>query len=171
MEKAGSHSVFEPVLVQAVNNRQRLFVRYFLAILIDLVVLNLFNEYSDHVRIDSFTTSLFAAVLLQVLLRLTIVIEHRVAAWFRAMRGGFAVFMRYFSAWLLLFGSKFVILEALSLAFGDGVQFLGRFHGVLVLILVIVTMLLAEELVARIYRWLGESPETSDKTNGESLRP
>ena len=43
MEKAGSHSVFEPAMVQAVNNRQRLFVRYFLAILIDLVVLNLFN--------------------------------------------------------------------------------------------------------------------------------
>ncbi|WP_328186636.1 hypothetical protein [Marinobacter sp. OP 3.4] len=170
MEKAGSHSVFEPVLVQVVNNRQRLFVRYFLAILIDLVVLNLFNEYSDRVRIDSFTTSLFAAVLLQVLLRLTIAIEHWVAAWFKAMEGGFAVFMRYFSAWLLLFGSKFVILEAISFAFGDSVQFLGRFHGVLVLILVIVTMLLAEELVARVYRWLGESREASDKTNGEGIR-
>lgn len=171
MEKAGSHSVFEPAMVQAVNNRQRLFVRYFLAILIDLVVLNLFNEYSDHVRIDSFTTSLFAAVLLQVLLRLTIMIEHRVAAWFKAMEGGFAVFMRYLSAWLLLFGSKFVILEAISFAFGDGVQFLGRFHGVLVLILVIVTMLLTEELVARIYRWLGRSSGVGDNTNGEDVRP
>lgn len=171
MEKADNHSVFEPVLVQAVNNRQRLFVRYYLAILIDLVVLNLFVEYSDHVRIDSFTTSLFAAILLQVLLRLTIAIEHRVAAFFKAMQSRFAVFMRYFSAWLLLFGSKFVILEAIAFAFGDNVQFVGRFHGLLALILVIVTMLLAEEVTARIYRWLGQSADTRDTTGGEGIRP
>jgi len=169
MDKAASSSIFEPALVQSFNNRQRLFVRYFLAILIDLVVLNLFVEYSDRVYIDSFTTSLFAAILLQVLLRLTIMIEHRVAAYFKAMGGGFAVFMRYFSAWLLLFGSKFVILEAISFAFGDSVQFLGRFHGVVVLILVIITMLLAEETVARIYRWLGRSTDTSDTADREGI--
>ncbi|MGD8533014.1 MAG: hypothetical protein PVG80_06650, partial [Gammaproteobacteria bacterium] len=48
------------------TTRQRLFNRYFTAILIDLVVLNLFVEYSEHVRIDSFTISLLAAFLLQV---------------------------------------------------------------------------------------------------------
>lgn len=155
MEKADDHSVFEPAMVQEVNNRQRVFVRYYLAILIDLVVLNLFVEYTGSVRIDSFTTSLFAAILLQLLLRLTIVAEHYAAEYFKAMSGGFAVFMRYFSAWLLLFGSKFLILEAIAFAFDDNVQFVGRFHGVLVLIAVIVTMLAAEDLTARIYRKLG----------------
>jgi len=143
-----------PVTAAGPPNRQRLFVRYFTAILIDLVVLNLFVEYSEYVTIDSFTMSLFAAVLLQVLLQLTIAIEHRVAAFFKARSGGLMTFFRFFFAWLVLFGSKFVILEALSMAFGDKVRFEGPLHGIVVLIAVIVTMLLAEEAAVRIYRML-----------------
>ena len=45
----------QPDSVQIPSIRQRLFVAYFSAILIDLVVLNLFVEYSDYVVIDSFT--------------------------------------------------------------------------------------------------------------------
>ena len=56
---------------------------------------------------------MLAAVVLQVLLKLTIAIEHRVAAFFKARPGGFMTFMRWFCAWLVLFGSKFVILEAM----------------------------------------------------------
>ena len=66
-----SSEALMPRSAEAITNRQRLFVRYFTAILIDLVVLNLFVEYSDKVFVDSFTTSLLAAVLLQVLLKLT----------------------------------------------------------------------------------------------------
>ena len=137
------------------NNRQRLFMRYFTATLIDLVVLNLFVEYSDKVRIDSFTISLLAAILLQVLLKLTIALEHRVAGYFKARPGGWMTFWRWFSAWLVLFGSKFVILEAITVLFGDKVRFDGRFHGLLTLIVVVVAMLVAEELLARFYRRLG----------------
>jgi hypothetical protein len=140
------------------TNRQRLFVRYFTAILIDLVVLNLFVEYSENVSIDSFTTSLLAAVVLQVLLKVTIAVEHRVGAYFKARPGGLMKFLRFFCAWLVLFGSKFVILEAITLMFGDRVRFEGAFHGIITLIVVIVVMLVAEELVVRIYRRLGEQP-------------
>ena len=136
------------------STRQKLFLRYFTAILIDLVVLNLFVEYSQYVVIDSFTISLLAAVLLQVLLKLTIAVEHRVAAYFNAKKGGFWKFMRYFSAWLLLFGSKFVILEALAFAFGDKVYFGGPFHGLVVLIAVVIVMLIAEEAIVRLVRRL-----------------
>jgi hypothetical protein len=136
------------------SNKQRLFIRYFTAILIDLTVLNLFVEYSEHVVIDSFTISLLAALLLQVLLKLTIALEHRVAAHFKAKAGGFARFMRYFTAWLILFGSKFVILEALTLAFGDEVSFGGPLHGLVILIAVVITMLVAEEAILRLYRRL-----------------
>ena len=140
------------------NNRQRLFMSYFTATLIDLVVLNLFVEYSDKVRIDSFTISLLAAILLQVLLKLTIAVEHRVAAFFKARPGGWMKFCRWFFAWLVLFGSKFVILEAIAMAFGDQVYFGGVFHGIVTLIVVIIVMLVAEELVVRLYRKLGDSP-------------
>ena len=136
------------------SDKQRLFVRYFTGILIDLVVLNLFDEFSDRVTIDSFSISLLAAVLLQFLLKLTIAVEHQVGKYFRARTGRTMVFLRFFFAWLVLFGSKFVILEALSMVFGDKVKFTGIFHGMPALILVVVARLVAEEAVARIYRQL-----------------
>jgi hypothetical protein len=146
-----------PLLADQPSNRQRLFVRYFTAILIDLVVLNFFVEYADNVTIDSFTTSLLVAVVLQVLLKVTIAIELRVAAYFKSRPGKFMTFLRFFFAWLVLFLSKFVILEAISMVFGDNVRFDGRFHGLITLIVVITAMLVAEEVVARFYRRLGVS--------------
>jgi len=135
--------------------RQRGFMRYLSATLVDFVVLGLFAEYWEHVTADSFTILLLAAVVLQILLKLTIVLEHRVAAFFNARPGGFNKFMRFFSAWVVLFGSKFVILEALVLAFGDRLRFGGPFHGVVVLIVVVVVMLVVEAVLVKFYRRLG----------------
>ena len=135
--------------------RQRVFMRYLSATLVDLVVLGLFAEYWDYVSVDSFTVILLAAVVLQLLLKLTIVLEHRVAAFFNARPGGFNKFMRFFTAWLILFGSKFVILEALALAFGDRLRFGGPFHGIVVLIAVVVVMLVVEAVLVKIYRRMG----------------
>lgn len=135
--------------------RQRVFSRYLTATLVDLVVLLLFAEYWEHVTVNSFTIALFAAVLLQILLKLTIVLEHRVAAFFNARPGGFAKFMRFFTAWLILFGSKFVILEALAFAFGDRLRFGGPFHGIVALIVVVVVMLVVEVILVKLYRRLG----------------
>ena len=133
--------------------RQRTTLRYVMAVLVDLVVLNLFIEYwPSMVSASSFTVTLLAAVILQVLLKLTIVLEHKVAAYWNARPGGFAKFMRFFTAWLILFGSKFVILEALVLAFGDRLKFGGPLHGVVVLIAVVVAMLVAEVILVKIYR-------------------
>ena len=134
--------------------RQRVFMRYLTATLVDLVVLGLFVEYWEHVVAGSFTVILLAAVVLQVLLKLTIVLEHRLAAFFNARQGGFAKFMRFFSAWLVLFGSKFVILEALTFAFGDRLRFGGPFNGIVALIAVVVAMLAVEAAIVMFYRRL-----------------
>jgi hypothetical protein len=150
-----------PATAQTPSNKQRLFVRYFTGILIDLTVLNLFVEYSEHVVIDSFTISLLAAVLLQVLLKATLALEHRVAAYYKAKPGGFAKFMRYFTAWLIIFGSKFVILEALAFAFGNDVHFGGPLHGLVILIVVVIVMLVAEEAIVQLYRRLTDDEETA----------
>ncbi|HSD17952.1 MAG TPA: hypothetical protein VLC71_11935 [Thermomonas sp.] len=144
-----------PATAEGPTTRQRLFVRYLMGTLIDLLVLNLFVEYWDKVSIDSFSISLLAAILLQILLKVTIAIEHKVAVYFNARPGGLMKFFRYFFAWLVLFGSKFVILEALSFAFGDSVRFAGIYHGIVTLIVVVVVMLIAEEAVVRLYRRLG----------------
>ena len=143
-----------PAAATVPTDRQRLFVLFLMGTLIDLVVLGLFAELSSKVYVDSFTTALAAAILLQLLLKVTIVAEHRVLALFKGKTGAAWTTLKYFTAWLILFGSKFVILEALSRAFGHNVHFEGVLHGIVWLIIVVVTMLVAEELVARFYRRL-----------------
>jgi glucan phosphoethanolaminetransferase (alkaline phosphatase superfamily) len=158
---AEKKSFLLPASAERPTSRQKVFLRYFTGILIDLTVLNLFVEYSENVVIDSFTISLLAAVVLQVLLKATIALEHRAASYFKAKPGAFAKFMRFFTAWLILFGSKFVILEALAFAFGDDVYFGGPFHGIVVLIVVVIVMLVAEEAIVQVYRRLSDDPETA----------
>jgi hypothetical protein len=153
MTTTASGSLWE-TLEHTPTTRQRVFLRYLSAILVDLAVLNLFVEYWDLVSADSFTITLLAAVLLQVLLKLTIILEHRLAAFFNARPGGFAKFMRFFSAWLVLFGSKFVILEALVLAFGERLRFGGPLHGIVALVVVVFALLLAEAVLVKLYRKL-----------------
>ena len=137
--------------------KQRVFMRYFTAILVDLVVLLLFAEYWEHVYVSSFTIALLAAVLLQILLKAAILAEHKVAAFFNARPGGFNKCMRYVGAWMVLFASKFVILEALVLAFGDRIRFGGWFHGIVALIVVVTVMLVAEAGIVWVYRRMGNA--------------
>jgi len=135
------------------NDGQKQFLRYYTGFLMDLVVLNLFAEWWSYVYVSSFTVSLLAALVLQALLKATIAVEHKVALYWKAKGPGkFNTFMRYFCAWLVLFGSKFVILEAIVQIFGKEVHFLGMWHGVVTLIVVVVVMLVAEELMVRVYR-------------------
>jgi hypothetical protein len=145
---------FLPAEATLPTDRQRLFVLFFTGTLIDLVILGLFAEYSDNVHVDSFSTMLLAAVVLQALLKLTIAIEHRVLARFKSKAGTAWTSLKFFVAWLILFGSKFVILEALTLVFGDSVRFEGLWHGIIWLIAVAVTMVIVEELTVRVYRKL-----------------
>ncbi|KPJ80009.1 MAG: hypothetical protein AMS19_10010 [Gemmatimonas sp. SG8_23] len=150
-----SEEVLEVASAQTPTTAQRLFLRYFTAVLVDLVVLGLFAQYWDRVHVDAFSTALLAAVVLQVLLKITMAVEHKVAAFWKNKEGSGAKFGRIFSAWAVLFGSKFVILYALDLAFSEAVHFDGALHGVVPLILVLVVMLVAEEAIVRFYRMLG----------------
>lgn len=145
---------FLPVEATLPTDRQRLFVLFFVGTLIDLVVLGLFAEFSDKVYVDSFSTTLLAAIALQVLLKVTIWCEHRVLARFKGKTGAAWKTGKFLVAWLILFGSKFVILEALSLLFAKDVHFEGILHGLVWLIIVVVTMVIVEELVVRLYRRL-----------------
>src|SRR3982751_1875333 len=137
---------FLPAEAVMPTDRQRLFVVFFTGTLIDLVVLGLFSEHSEKVFVESFTTGLFAAIVLQILLKATIAAEHRVLARFKGKEGGAWKALKFFVAWLILFGSKFVILEVLSFIFGDRLRFEGVLHGLVWLIVVVVTMVVVEEL-------------------------
>ena len=135
------------------TSRQHFFLRYFMFILIDVVVLNLLAEHWDKVEIDSFTVSLLAAFLMQVLLKLTLQLEHRVAGHFKKKPGHSAKVMRVLATWAILLISKLIILKIIDLLFGDALMFHGPHH-ILVFIIVVVAILVAEELVARFVRWI-----------------
>lgn len=126
---------------------QQRFARAVLFILVDLTVLNLFAEHWDRIVIDSFTISLLTAILLQSLLKATLAVERRIAGFFRGRTGPGAMTLQLLATWGVLFGSKFVILEAVDLVFGDRVD-LG---GLIPFITLAVAMLAAEAIIERIY--------------------
>jgi hypothetical protein len=132
---------------QWVSATQGRFIRYMLYVLVDLTVLNLFVEYWDRVVVDSFTISLFTAALLQVLLKAILAVEHRIAHYFQSRPGKRAVVLRVLATWAVLFGSKFLILEAVDIVFGDDVD-LG---GLVPFIVLVVALLAAETILTRIY--------------------
>src|SRR5436189_5846125 len=90
------------VVIPTPSNKQKMFVRYYTGFLIDLVVLNLFAEYWGMVSVDTFTTSLLAALLLQVLLKAAIFVEHKARGLFDGKTGGMIICCKYFVTWLFL---------------------------------------------------------------------
>ena len=135
------------------NERQTLFLGYTLCVLVDLVVLNLFDEFWSVVVIDSFLISLLAACLLQLLLKVTLALEHRIADYFKSKEGKGAVTMRWVATWFVLFASKFIILGILDLVFGDQVLF----GGIIPFFVVVFAILIAEQIITRIsYRLSGD---------------
>jgi hypothetical protein len=101
-----------------------------------VVVLNLFVEYFPQVVSETFTLSVVTAVLLKVVLEVVVAVESRVKARFRAASTPWGKVLAGVLLWLVLFGSKFVVLELVDLVFGTSVR-LGGFFSVLLLILVL----------------------------------
>ena len=144
-----------PTEVTTMNSKnQQLFISFILAVLVDLTVLGLFNEYWDLVVIGTFSVALTASLLLQILLKITFKIEHRVAAYFNNKSGKASKVIKFISLWAILFFSKILILEAINVAFGDQVLFLGPYHGIVSFVVVIIAILLAEGLISKIYKML-----------------
>jgi hypothetical protein len=139
--------------LQSPTRRQLVFFSWTKDVLIYVVVLNLFVEYVDKIVIDSFTISILTAILLKALLDIILGLEHRVAHFFEGRPGKLSSFMRIMSTWIILFLSKFVILEAVDLVFGEHVE-LGKFVHVLTLV---IALMVAREVFQRIYLALGSS--------------
>ena len=144
---------------QTVNTAQLIFLGAMTSVLVNIVVLNLFVEYSDKVVIDSFTISVFTAVLLTGLLFLITRFEHRISHFFfEAHSGRGWKIAGVLAVWAVLFGSKFLILETVDLVFGDHVE-LGKLIEV---ILIVVVMLAANAGVDRFFLWLGNDDATAE---------
>lgn len=133
------------------NTPQRLFVGYTLAILVDLSVLNFFDEFWQFVNIESFSISFAAAILLQLLLKLSIGLEHKLANYFKSKPGTAPKIYRGLTSYIILVGSKFIMLEAINIIFGDKVEFTGPLGGVVAFFTVVITILVAEAIVSKVY--------------------
>jgi hypothetical protein len=139
---------------KAPNRRQRVFSAWMTDILVYVVVLNLYVEYSPAKVIDSFTISILMAVLLKVLLSLITAGKSSVWRWARSKGSSAYTIVGALGVWAILFLSKFLILEAEDLIFGDHVE-LGGFVDVMLLA---ATLLAIREVIQRIYVRLGRSP-------------
>ncbi len=141
---------FAPASSEAVTRlptaRQTRFLGWLLDVLISIVVINLFVEYAPSVIVESFTISVLTALLLKLMMDAIVAIKGRVFGWFKA-RGGTWQILGYGALWLILFLSKFVVLEVTYVVFRDRVS-LGGFIEVTVLIL---TLILTREVLALIY--------------------
>jgi hypothetical protein len=120
-------------------------------VLVFIVVLNLFVEYLPRVVTESFTISIFTAVVLKLLIEAIAGLEYRVSGWFKRREGSGWRLLGLVTVFTILFFSKFVILEVIDFVFGDRVT-LGGFIEVFVLVL---TMLLARLGLTWTYRLLG----------------
>ena len=113
-----------------------------------VVVLNLFVEYLPRVISETFTLSLLTAVLLKAVLEVVVAAKNRVRARFRQASTPLGKVVPALLLWALLFGSKFLVLEAVDVVFGDRVS-LGGFLSVTLLI---VTLMLSRAGVRRLLR-------------------
>lgn len=141
---------------KTISRRQTLFLKYFTFTLIDLAVLNFFAEYWDKVSISSFGVSLFVAIILQVLLKMTLHLEHKIGDYFASHETLFMKISRILSTWFILFASKFVMLGVLQFVFSDSIVFAGAYHGVVAFIVVVMVILLAEYIFTRIFDALAD---------------
>jgi len=137
-----------------VSRKQELFLRYFTLTLIDLTVLHLLAEYWDRITITSFGVSLFVAIILQFLLKLTIYFDDRVGEYFKSKNSLKMQIFRILSAWAILFISKLIILEILHVIFDDALVFTGMYDGLFTFIVLVAAILVAEYFFRRIYKSL-----------------
>ena len=120
-----------------------------------VVGLNIAVEYLPAVISETFTLSLLTAVLLKLVLEVVVWVKNRVKARFKAATTGIGRLGAGLLLWLVLVGSKFVVLELVAIVF-RGQVYLGGFFAVTGLILL---LLLARGGVRRL---LGPSTTVAD---------
>jgi len=129
-----------------------LFLIFTLFVLADLTVINLFDEYaSSYFHISSFTASIVMAVILQILLIITIKIEHKIADFFKSKEGVINLILRILVTWVLLFGSKIIMMKIVDLILGNKIEYYGPYHGLGAFVLIIIGMIIAENLLKKVF--------------------
>ena len=134
------------------SKKQIVFREIVFGTLVYAVVLGFFNDYTLVLETTSYSTTFFVAIVMEVLMYLTLILKHRVAAQFKHKPGAANKFGHIVGVWLVLFLSKFVFLAVIDVIFGDLVMISG-FVGLLAIIL---TMTVAKESLDYIFKKLAD---------------
>ncbi|MFC1649499.1 hypothetical protein ACFL2C_02160 [Patescibacteria group bacterium] len=132
------------------NKRQSQYLDWTIDLLIYIVILNIFIEYSWGFYIDSFTISIFTAFVLKASMGIVMRAEHRVSGFFKKRSGKYNRFLHILSVWGIIFLSKFIILEVIDIIFGTHVEI----RSFISLILLIVTMMVTKKILETVYEKL-----------------
>lgn len=137
------NSVFSP--------KQLLFQELFVGTLIYAVVLGFFDDYTQIVTAQSFSTVFLAGFILEILTYLTFRLKTMVVSRIRERPGKTNGILLALSIWLVMFLSKFVFVWALDVVFGESINIEG-FFGILAIVLLVTIVHKSAYIV---FRYLG----------------
>lgn len=129
------------------SDKQAIFRSMIVGILLYSVVLGFFNDYTDILHTSSYSVTFAVAIVMQILTFATFALKDVVKNWFKRFKGGWGRFGLVFSVWLILFLSKFVFLEVISIVFREEVAI----SGFLGLMLIVVCLTIAQQITEIIY--------------------
>lgn len=117
----------------APSRNQLIFAEVLVGFLIYVLVLGLFDDYTDWIDAKSFSTIVFASMVLEALTFLTFLLKDRWIAFLSARRGELSRWQKLLAMWPIMFFSKFVFLWALDWVFGSNFD-VSSFVAILVII-------------------------------------
>ncbi|MEM9450066.1 MAG: hypothetical protein AAGA75_16215 [Cyanobacteria bacterium P01_E01_bin.6] len=137
------------------SSRQISFTRHLIGVLLNLTVLGLTEQYWQYVFIDSFMLLLLIAALIQVVLKLTMEVIHRLLVFFFTARSGFGILLGKAIVFFVIdVSAKVILLLGIHAVFGERVRFGGIGDGNLAFAVVVIIMLLTEQFFLRIHNRL-----------------
>ncbi len=131
-----------------ISSKKQTFMDWTLDLLIYIVILNFFAEYSSSIYFETFTISVLTAIVLKILLVWVISLEHSVSAYFGKKKQDIYKYINLIVAFSILFLSKFVILEIVDILFGTYVEI----KGFIPLVAMIITMIVTRKVIDSIYK-------------------
>ena len=134
------------------TEKQALFQNMFVGVLLYTVVIGFFNDYTDVLSTESYSTTFLVSVVMQLLTYATFALKDKIKLFYKNKQGKFVTPALVFSIWLVLFFSKFIFLAVLDFIFGEQVEFSG-FIGIFV---VIICLTILQKLSEFIYKKLAE---------------
>lgn len=116
------------------TSAQLAYQELFIGTLIYVAVLGLFNDYTSIVSAKSFSTIIYASIVLEILTYFAFKLKNTIIAQLKNREGAIYKVLMFFSVWLIMFLSKFVFIWALDLVFGNYIAING-FFGILLVVL------------------------------------